>query len=252
MASLGYAGLYGGWSSTILRDCPFSAIYWYVFETIRPKYAQLFSEQGVAVSAGSEGDRRVKKSGGEFSVFPTFCSGASAGMLAALCTHPYDVIKTQQQMAVMNAKDSVSTNEAASEKIISKVRHSSARHTDALVGRSHTSAAMANCHSSQLHCLDNNSKRLNMSSNKSNTAVSSGANKSQQRPLSSRLTLAVSSQQQQQQQPQITLRYLYSNGGVSALYRGLSMRLVSVIPASAIMVTIYEKIKSIEFGAVSK
>jgi hypothetical protein len=185
----------------------------------------------------------MKKSSGEFSVFATFCSGASAGMLAALCTHPYDVIKTQQQMAVMNAKEgSVVAKESASAKVVSKMRHSSsAHHAEALMSTTHGSTVSVNSH---LHCLDNNSKGSNMPNMVCKAAVAS-SNVDKALPLS-RLTQTVSSQQQ------ITLRYLYSNGGVAALYRGLSMRLVSVIPASAIMVTIYEKIKSIEFGTVSK
>jgi pantothenate kinase len=41
----------------------------------------------------------------------------------------------------------------------------------------------------------------------------------------------------------LTLVGIYQSEGVLALYRGLSMRLATVIPASAIMVTIYETIK---------
>lgn len=83
-------------------------------------------------------------------------------MIAALFTHPYDVVKTKQQMAVVE----------------------------------HSSGA---------------------------TTSSSSSSRS------------------------VSLRSLAAEGGVASLYRGLSMRLVSVIPASAIVVTIYEKIKSIKF-----
>jgi hypothetical protein len=41
----------------------------------------------------------------------------------------------------------------------------------------------------------------------------------------------------------LTIGGIYRREGFLALYRGLSMRLATVIPASAIMVTIYETIK---------
>lgn len=44
----------------------------------------------------------------------------------------------------------------------------------------------------------------------------------------------------------ISLSSLYRNGGVRSLYRGLTMRLATVIPASAIMITTYEAIKSLD------
>lgn len=44
----------------------------------------------------------------------------------------------------------------------------------------------------------------------------------------------------------ITMTGLYRSGGVASLYRGLTMRLATVIPASAIMITTYEAIKSLD------
>ena len=120
-----------------MRDAPFSAIYWFSFESLKsqyPTYLNLSSQYSI-----------------------TFLSGASAGVIAAACTHPFDVLKTQQQLS-----------SAASFNI------SSVTHTYAVTG----------------------------------------------------------------------LSDLIRQEGFSALYRGLAMRLVTVIPSSAIMVTVYEAVKA--------
>jgi solute carrier family 25 protein 39/40 len=132
----GLSGFYSGWGSTLARDAPFSAIYWFAFDLLRP------------VWNGGEGGVH----GGEsFSNIATFCAGASSSMIAAVCTHPFDVLKTQHQLSVAKA-----------------------------------GAAVGN----------------------------------------------------------VSLSSLVRAGGVLGLYRGLSMRLATVIPGSALMVTIYEWVKA--------
>ena len=133
----GIKGFYKGWRSSIMRDAPFSAIYWFSFESLKsqyPTYLNLSSQYSI-----------------------TFLSGASAGVIAAACTHPFDVLKTQQQLS------------SASSFNISSVTH-----TYTVTG----------------------------------------------------------------------ITDLIRQEGFSALYRGLAMRLVTVIPSSAIMVTVYEAVKA--------
>ncbi|XP_011064747.1 PREDICTED: solute carrier family 25 member 40-like [Acromyrmex echinatior] len=70
----GISGLWMGLSSTLLRDVPFSAIYWLNYETIKRLYSsqQTFTFNLVA--------------------------GAVAGSIAAFFTIPFDVVKTHRQI----------------------------------------------------------------------------------------------------------------------------------------------------------
>ena len=88
----------------------------------------------------------------------TFVSGSISGFIAAVCTHPFDVMKTQQQLS-----SSTST------------------------GSSSSSISSSN-----------------------------------------------------------SFHGMLQKGGIRSLYTGLSMRLSTVIPGGAIMVTVYEYFKSID------
>lgn len=71
----GAIGLWKGLFPTILRDVPFSSIYWTSYETCKKLY-------------------NVKDPTVAFS----FCAGAVSGSIAAFCTVPFDVVKTHQQI----------------------------------------------------------------------------------------------------------------------------------------------------------
>lgn len=73
--STGWRGLFTGLLPTILRDAPFSSIYWTTYELYKNFY-------NVTIP--------------NFST--SFVGGAFAGSVAALCTTPFDVIKTHQQI----------------------------------------------------------------------------------------------------------------------------------------------------------
>jgi len=160
----GVKGFYRGWTSTIARDAPYSAIYWYAFDLVRPLWEAAFvppstsSASASAFPSASASASPVVASSSTpataFSNAATFSAGASASALAALVTHPFDVIKTRSQLAVAVAVDG-----------------SAARFSSGLAA-------------------------------------------------------------------------LYRAGGVPALYRGLSMRLATVIPGSAIVITVYEYLKA--------
>ena len=127
LKSEGVSGLYRGYGSTLCRDVPFSALYWLVYETSRPKFKRLLRESNSSVI--------------------NFLSGSTAGVLSATLTHPFDVLKTRQQSCEAEIK--------------------------------------------------------------------------------------------------LNLRGIYSEGGVRALYRGLQLRLATVVPAGAIMITVYEFVKKL-------
>lgn len=71
----GIPGLWMGLSSTLLRDVPFSAIYWLNYETIKGKFRD--SHQSFTFN---------------------LVAGALAGSLAAFLTIPFDVVKTHKQI----------------------------------------------------------------------------------------------------------------------------------------------------------
>jgi len=67
----GVTSLWKGFTATIMRDVPFSAIYWPLYEALRPP---------------------------EYEFNRCFLAGAFAGTLASTLTLPFDVIKTQRQL----------------------------------------------------------------------------------------------------------------------------------------------------------
>ncbi|KAM6410963.1 mitochondrial glutathione transporter SLC25A40 isoform 1-T1 [Pluvialis apricaria] len=89
VAADGWFSLWRGWSSTILRDVPFSdscghacgfstAIYWYNYERFKK---MMCKEVGAH----------------EPTFFIAFTSGAASGSIAAVITLPFDVVKTHRQ-----------------------------------------------------------------------------------------------------------------------------------------------------------
>ncbi|NXO06755.1 S2540 protein, partial [Oriolus oriolus] len=77
VAADGWLSLWGGWTSTILRDVPFSALYWYNYE----HFKKMMCKEGA----------------NEPTFFISFTSGAASGSIAAVITQPFDVIKTHRQ-----------------------------------------------------------------------------------------------------------------------------------------------------------
>ncbi len=78
----GVWGLWKGCGPTLLRDVPFSAMYWPVYEFLRGNFL------------GTDLKAREKMPQAEV-VTGTFVAGALAGSLAATATLPFDVIKTR-------------------------------------------------------------------------------------------------------------------------------------------------------------
>ncbi|PNF33718.1 Solute carrier family 25 member 40 [Cryptotermes secundus] len=71
----GIRGLFKGLGSTLLRDVPFSGIYWFHYEKIKGILSPGVPSFGVS-----------------------FVAGAAAGSIASVATNPFDVVKTHQQI----------------------------------------------------------------------------------------------------------------------------------------------------------
>jgi len=238
----GVRGLYRGWHSTVLRDVPFSAVYWFTFERLKSMYRGVFGVDLVLVahSDGGEGETSppaVSSSGGtaptgsrqhhcpqpaaaNSTFWPicqmnvdqntlTFISGASSGVLAAIITHPFDVLKTQQQLAKAAAAAAAAVASSA-----------------APVGIPWTPAAAVTTTTASA-----GSPRLVPLLQQAARTLLRGAH-----PAATPLSLAAPPLW-------VTLQELHRAEGLRGLYRGLSMRLLTVIPSSAIMVTVYEYLK---------
>uniref|UniRef100_A0A0N5AM09 Solute carrier family 25 member 40 n=1 Tax=Syphacia muris TaxID=451379 RepID=A0A0N5AM09_9BILA len=76
----GWLGFWRGWAPTIMRDLPFSAVYWTNYEYFK---SQLIIKC----------DNKLKS-------FVSFASGAVSGAIAAFVTTPFDVIKTHRQITL--------------------------------------------------------------------------------------------------------------------------------------------------------
>ena len=75
----GVKSLYRGWVSTVLRDVPFSMIYWFNYESLKTYVLKKQNNQSLTSLS-------------------TFFCGATAGSIAAFVTCPLDVVKTFRQI----------------------------------------------------------------------------------------------------------------------------------------------------------
>ena len=82
----GITVLWRGLGSTLWRDVPFSALYFAGYEAMKR-----------AMTGGGLGEGHAKGHGEEFTI--AFISGATSGTIAAVATHPFDLVKTRLQAA---------------------------------------------------------------------------------------------------------------------------------------------------------
>ncbi|GJQ08885.1 hypothetical protein GpartN1_g676.t1 [Galdieria partita] len=88
METAGVKGLFRGLSPTLIRDAPFSAVYWVLYEHFKSPSSVFF-----------------QLTGGKHSWFVFLVSGCLSGMTAAALTTPADVVKTRRQ-AILNRQKS--------------------------------------------------------------------------------------------------------------------------------------------------
>ncbi|XP_048882022.1 probable mitochondrial glutathione transporter SLC25A40 [Brienomyrus brachyistius] len=75
----GWCSLWRGWGPTMLRDVPFSAMYWYNYELGKSWLCHQYSCR-------------------EPTFTMTFTAGAASGAIASIATLPFDVVKTRRQV----------------------------------------------------------------------------------------------------------------------------------------------------------
>ncbi|KAI6241622.1 hypothetical protein M3Y99_00322800 [Aphelenchoides fujianensis] len=77
----GYSSLWRGLAATFLRDIPFSAVYWTLYESMKQRALV-----------------QMKKQKTDFAI--SFVCGATSGTIASVLTHPFDVVKTHRQITL--------------------------------------------------------------------------------------------------------------------------------------------------------
>jgi len=124
VAAQGIRSLWRGFTLTLWRDVPFSAIYWWGYETNRNMLTDIRGraearKDGLefAKGAGAEKVRRRSRSRSHenhsATLVDSFVAGAISGAAAALVTTPFDVGKTRQQV-LRHAGDTISQTPSAS------------------------------------------------------------------------------------------------------------------------------------------
>lgn len=106
----GFLALWRGVGTTMWRDVPFSMIYWLGYENLKDRLGcgRLYpgdrrdssGDGGGSAVRGGPGDQRASAD----YLMRSFVAGAMSGVVASLLTHPFDVVKTQQQIEVQGVQ----------------------------------------------------------------------------------------------------------------------------------------------------
>ena len=100
----GWTNLWGGLGPTLLRDVPFSAVYWGGYEISKVHMIHHIADDD-EISPGQR-------------VAVDLIAGALAGTLASIISNPFDVIKTQRQMSLSSSGPGTSSVLAICRRIV--------------------------------------------------------------------------------------------------------------------------------------
>ena len=207
----GISAFYRGLGSTIMRDTPFSAMYWMTFEAVKNNvYSHLLVHEDARESTSVE------------HATVNFLSGSTSGTLAAILTHPFDVLKTQSQLAAVSGTTTTTTTVSSAPPIVCARQVCRIMAECCCPCTSSVTAATADAAAST------DSSRLPTSTTVSTTSSTSTTTTTA--PLSMRQGLA----------------QIIRSRGLVGLFSGLSMRLATIIPGSGIMITVYEFAKTFD------
>ena len=111
----GYRSLWRGLTLTLWRDVPFSALYWWTYESTRNALidARGHSRGQIIDASSSISEHRSARSHQDHTstLIDSFAAGAVSGALASIVTMPFDVGKTRQQV-LQHAGDSQTSGAA--------------------------------------------------------------------------------------------------------------------------------------------
>lgn len=92
----GLRSLWTGLGPTLLRDVPYSMLFWFVYDYFKSRY-QIGQLAGIGIYSPEQSDL------GGLAMGHAFLYGATAGLVAGVFTHPFDVIKTRRQVELGEA-----------------------------------------------------------------------------------------------------------------------------------------------------
>ena len=320
-------GFYKGWSSTILRDVPFSFIYWISYERLKIFYGKIWdeditfserlfsnigaianSQENILLKNGSENVPKNVPKASEHSILLTFLSGSTSGVLAALFTHPFDVLKTQQQLRaseqiikntninnvnycnynyitnfhnVINSinnknkdciKNKMNLNINNLSESIHPIKYSKVIQNNEIFSSNNAynvrmgvieiekiphKNIFVNYFKERLQTITMNIRnQLNLNSNFNfsfrnnyNLNFDMGLNRlnyGETNTNTSKIKENLIKENVNNVYERDGLLRIFREKGIAGLFRGLNMRLLTVIPSSAIMVTVYEFVKKID------
>ena len=110
----GIAALWRGVGTTMWRDVPFSMVYWLGYENLKAGLGcgRKVVEGGGAGGGGVAVELAEDRGSADF-LLRSLVAGAVSGVVASLLTHPFDVVKTQRQVVVVDDAASECTDESS-------------------------------------------------------------------------------------------------------------------------------------------